>query len=129
MYTYKIDATDSFGHVATQAIKSITIDTTPPSVNTMEFNLAPFKPTGLNTTILSYSLSEKSVITASIYNSSNGLIKVLAKLTQNAGANTVSWNGKDGRGYLVPAGTYTVKITAVDAVGNLNSSFKTLLVQ
>lgn len=117
VYTYKIDAVDLAGNAASQASGTITTDKTPTSItapSSLTFNwTTPGDKLDIN-----YTLAEASKVTVTIHNSAGTLVRTLSNsAAQNAGANYVSWYGTNSSNYILPAGTYTFKIKAVDKVG------------
>ncbi|PWK13446.1 FlgD immunoglobulin-like domain containing protein [Tumebacillus permanentifrigoris] len=116
VYTYKLNATDSAGNVSSEATGTITTDKTAPTV-TPSGTPVTFKP-GTSTASIAYTLSESAKVTIAVYNSAGALVKTLATNIANlAGSNSVVWDGKNASNLFVAAGTYTVKITATDALG------------
>lgn len=123
-YTYTVDATDSFNKQALQVSGTIAVDITAPTISSITATPNPFTANGTNLLSTGYTLSESAKVTVSIYNSSNALVKtVITNALQAAGANTVTWNGKNSSSVLVSAGTYTYKITATDPVGNISTVY------
>jgi len=96
----------------------VTVDDTPPKV-TCFWTPNPFNPHTGQTSTLNYTLSEKCSININIYYSNGTLAKTLqTSTTKNAGTYTITWNGKNNSGSIVPAGTYTCRIYATDMAGN-----------
>lgn len=59
----------------------------------------------------SYTLSQNSVTSAGVYNSSGVLIRTLwSNLSENSGSYTKTWDGKNNEGASQSAGTYSVKV-------------------
>jgi flagellar basal-body rod modification protein FlgD len=56
-------------------------------------------------------------VTATITNSSGSVVQTLNLGGHAAGAMPIPWNGQDSAGGQVPAGTYTVNVTATDSSG------------
>ncbi len=56
-------------------------------------------------------------VQVNILNSSNQVIKTIAESNQNAGNQTVSWDGTDQNGVQVPSGTYGFSVSAKDGAG------------
>lgn len=128
-YTYIIKATDAFGKT-TETSGTILVDVTPPAVTDLAISENPFAPLGTNTTEIRYTLGENAKVTVAVLNSSNTIIRTISSsIAQTAGNNAVLWNGKNNSNVLVTAGTYTVKVTAVDSVGNTTIQTTTLTVQ
>lgn len=128
-YTYRIAATDAFGKTA-EASGTIFVDVTPPAVTDLMISENPFTPLGTNTTEIRYTLGESAKVTVAILNGSNTVIRTISSnLAQTAGSNAVLWNGKNSSNVLVTAGSYTVRVTAVDSVGNSTVQTEVVTVQ
>jgi len=102
--------------------KTITVDTTPPTITGVADSPDPFNPKAGQTTTISYTLSEKCIVFIDIYDSAGNLMRTLSK-TQLAGANSMIWDGKDRFGDIVPDGTYTYKIYVKDMAGNKATTY------
>lgn len=65
---------------------------------------------------LSYSLAgDAHSVTIEIYNQDGHVVRSLDRGPQNAGNQTVNWDGNDSNGNHAGAGVYTFKVTATDA--------------
>lgn len=118
IYTYKIDASNSFNKAAEQVSGNITVDLTPPTISAGAVYPSTFAPSGKNYAAIMYNLSESASVTIGIYDGSNNLVKTIEnKSLKNAGFNSVNWDGRNSSGAIVKDGMYTYKITAVDLVG------------
>lgn len=68
-----------------------------------------------DTPTLSYSLFDAATsIEVEVLDGDGKTVTTLTASNQDAGANSVVWNGRDGEGAVVPAGTYTFKVKATD---------------
>jgi flagellar hook assembly protein FlgD len=104
---------------------SVVLDTTRPTV-TCSWSRSTFNPRSGQTSKLTYTLSEKCSIYIQIYDSAGNLVRtLLAPTTKNKGTFSVTWNGKDDSGVIVPSGTYSCKIFAEDMAGNQVSPYPT----
>jgi flagellar hook assembly protein FlgD len=104
---------------------SVVLDTTRPTV-TCSWSRSTFNPRSGQTSKLAYTLSEKCSIYIQIYDSAGNLVRtLLAPTTKNKGTFSVTWNGKDDSGVIVPSGTYSCKIFAEDMAGNQVSPYPT----
>ncbi|MBL0385939.1 S8 family serine peptidase [Tumebacillus sp. ITR2] len=129
VYTYKIDAVDLKGNVAATVTSNVSVDVTAPTFTTPTFSVNPFHPTTGATTALSYNLSEDATVTVTVVNASGAAVKTLLNgVKQSAGSNTVAWDGKNSSGVVLAAGTYTVKLRAVDAVGLIGETSFTIVI-
>jgi photosystem II stability/assembly factor-like uncharacterized protein len=70
----------------------------------------PFNP---NTTI-PYSLSKKSTVSLSIYNSLGQKVKTLVHSVQSAGEHKVVWDGTNTQGIRVSSGIYLYRLSVAD---------------
>lgn len=130
-YTYKITASNSFGHDIEQGTVTVDYgddpndpdpndpDPTPDASNTFALP-NPFDPND-EPTYIYFTLNTQSEVTIKILDSngadSNGvLIKTLVTdLLLSQGDHTKAWNGRDDDGNIVPEGTYTYEITLKDS--------------
>jgi flagellar basal-body rod modification protein FlgD len=62
-------------------------------------------------------LAAQANVTLVVKDANGSLVTVLPQGVMNRGANTVTWNGRDANGNLMPNGTYKVEVSAVDANG------------
>ena len=56
-------------------------------------------------------------VTLKVSNASGQVVATLPEGNLKAGANTLTWNGKDANGNQLPDGTYNVSVTATGANG------------
>jgi flagellar hook assembly protein FlgD len=120
-YTIKIYVSDKAGNKATPypIIKTVTVDTEPPTVTGVSVFPASFNPSIGQTTRINYTLSESCYVTIKIYNSTGSLkMTPVNYVLQASGIHSIVWNGKDSSSNIVPSGTYTIKIYVVDKAGN-----------
>lgn len=117
-YTYVITAINTQESLAQQVTGTITVDSTAPVISNDTVNPNPFIPTGANNTTITYTLSEAAKTTITIYDSMANKVTVLENSTdKKAGVNSTLWNGKNASDILVPKGTYSYKIEAVNDAG------------
>jgi len=116
-YNLRLNGSDLYGTPFRTKWKTVTIDTTPPTITGVTDSPDPFNPKIGQTTTISYTLSEKCTVTIKIVNPSGKIVRTLKK-TQLAGANSMIWDGKTGGGVIVSDGTYTYRIYVVDMAGN-----------
>ncbi len=118
IYTYVISAVSSIDGKSQSTSGTIRTDSGRPVISEDNANPNPFAPSGINNTIISYRLSENSLVSLSIYDSKGKLVKTLQnKIRKMSGVNSCSWDGKDSSGRIVEAGSYSYKIDAVDDSG------------
>jgi flagellar hook assembly protein FlgD len=117
-YQYAINAVDDAGISADQVLGTIEVDVTPPQITQVTASPDVFAPTGSNVAMISYYLSESAAVTIKIVDSNNSLVStILNNVSKGSGSNSAAWDGKGLDDELVPDGTYSYKITAVDRVG------------
>jgi len=104
---------------------SVVVDTNLPAV-TCSWSRSPFNPRSGQTSKLKCTLSEKCSIYIQIYDDAGNLVRtLLAPTTKAKGIFSVTWDGKDDSGVIVPSGTYSCKIFAEDMAGNQVSPYPT----
>ena len=70
--------------------------------------------------VLAYSLSsDVESVSIEIYDSENNRVDRVQLQDQNKGKNTASWDGFDFMGNSLPAGSYSFRVTAEDAAGQI----------
>ena len=70
----------------------------------------PFNPS----TLISYALPKASLVTVKIYDMLGREIRTLINGQQNAGVNSIQWNGENNYGSKVSSGTYIYMLKAGD---------------
>jgi len=89
---------------------------------------APVRPTvfglGLNYpnpfnpgTTLSYQLPEASLVRMSVWNVTGQRVRQLVRAQQPAGTYSVTWDGRDDAGRLLPNGSYRLDLVGVTELG------------
>jgi len=69
--------------------------------------------------VLAYDLSANAAdVTVSISDSSGTVVRVLHTGPQSAGTQDITWDGRDGNGGALPAGTYGFSVSAVGNNGS-----------
>jgi len=102
---YTVPSTRKSGSVVDQAT---------PTAFELEQNYPnPFNPS----TVISYTLSETSVVTLRVMDVLGREVATLVNTTQDAGKFAVSWKGLDNSGAAVASGNYFYRIDAVPASG------------
>jgi len=66
---------------------------------------------------LNLNLGSSANVTLAVKNASGQTVAMLPQGNLSAGANTLTWNGKDANGNQLPDGTYKVVVSAADANG------------
>jgi flagellar hook assembly protein FlgD len=117
-YTVLIEATNGVKLKTTNTTLKINVETKRPTFSKAKVSPTPLKlTTATATTTISYTISEKSKVTIKIYDKTETEVRTLLnEVTQEAGARTVTWNGKNGAvpSAFVADGTYQIRIDATD---------------
>lgn len=113
-YIIKVTASDESKASAAQTV----VNVKNPSVEITNLTASPnpFSPNndGANDVAhISYKLSANAAVTVQISNY-KGVVRTLINAVRQSGQNTVSWNGKNGVGVLMPNGVYLCTVTAKD---------------
>jgi flagellar hook assembly protein FlgD len=122
-YKYEIRAEDAWGNTPATFGGSFVADLTPPTLASVVPGSDPvewFSPNGdtvKDTFTLSGAMSEAGSIAVRIRDASDTTVRTFT-VNAASGGGTVTWNGKDGAGAVVPDGTYIVRLTPKDTVGN-----------
>ncbi|HEX7259556.1 MAG TPA: FlgD immunoglobulin-like domain containing protein, partial [Candidatus Saccharimonadia bacterium] len=126
-YSYVAIAYDAAGNHSAPSAALVTSTASnatppPPTSNVVISNLLispnPVVLSGKTNPIIKYSLSQSSIASVSITNSSDGLVRKLTTNLQQSGNLQLSWDRKDANGRKVRAGTYVVKVEATGSSGN-----------
>jgi len=80
-------------------------------VSGSQFNLSS------GTASMNVNLNAAANVTLKVSNASGQVVATLPEGNLKAGANTLTWNGKDANGHQLPDGTYNVSVTATGANG------------
>ncbi|HQK95216.1 MAG TPA: M6 family metalloprotease domain-containing protein [Armatimonadota bacterium] len=81
------------------------------------------------TAAIAYTLSAPARVTARVLNAAGRQVAVVAASeAQDAGAQTLSWNGRSSAGALLPPGTYTVELDLTGLSGERTRSTTPLVV-
>ena len=120
-YYWRVGSGDGFSNTQWSLLRSFTIDTVAPAITGSNALPNPFSPNdngNMDTTIVSYNLSENTDVDVKIYDATDTLFRTLISSSpRNEGLNQEIWNGKDDLSNVVE-GTYKAKITATDLAGN-----------
>ena len=121
-YSYRIDATDAWGNAGYKT-GTITIDLSGPSLTSVspaEDAATWFSPNGdgvRDTVALGGTVSERGSVAVHVRDRDGALIRSYSVPTATSIA-ALTWDGKKSDGTVVPDGTYEVRLTPRDAVGN-----------
>jgi len=117
-YNYRITATNTWGTTIAQGAVLVDLAVNPGTAPVITNDYAspnPFDPTTQSTTI-NYSLNTAASVTVSIMDGAT-VVRTLNTLSQGAGANSMSWDGKIN-GVNATEKTYTYSIYASNSYGN-----------
>lgn len=104
-YHWNVTATDDAGQVSTDD-HTFTLDDT-----------LGFLHVGANARTIGFRLTRDANIRVTVETRSGEILRTVARGRRAAGAVTVRWNGRDGRGKTVRRGTYVVKVSATSTLG------------
>ena len=124
-YSWTVTGTDAWLNAATTVGGSLVVDTTAPNLTSSASKVGMFSPDGdgvadtIGTTISS---PEAGTLVAWVTDREGATVKSWTT-SLKAGATTVSWDGRNAAGTIVPHGSYTLRLAARDAVGNQGATF------
>lgn len=117
-YFIRAVAIDEAGNVSKEQATMMRIERAAPVIGNISDSPNSFRATGRSLSTIRFSLSEAANVTVAIVDSGGQEVRVLAaNVARNAGANIITWNGRNTAGSLVAAGEYTFKINATDGSG------------
>ena len=94
-----------------------------PSVAQPVFSIQPNYPNPFaGSTMLNFSVAERSNVTISIYDVKGTLVRTLVNETDDAGTYPVTWDGTDASGANVADGNYIATMTAGSFTGSVKMS-------
>ena len=102
------------------AAASVRVDMAAPTMSTVTGGGAwfyPYPDSYRDTFAPAFTLSEAATVTMTVRNSSGVAVRSFS-LSRPAGRTSITWNGRNNAGALVPAGTYYWTLTAQDPAGN-----------
>ncbi len=88
------------------------------AANTISPGVNPYAASGSQQAQVSYTVSKRSRVDATVLNESNTVIKTFRFDNAAAGRNSFSWDCRNLDGSLVDEGSYRVRLVATDARGN-----------
>ncbi|MBI1924035.1 Ig-like domain repeat protein [Candidatus Poribacteria bacterium] len=123
VYIYRIIATDGTGNVS-QRSGEIIISNSTLDISNVQTSFGRISPANADlqrdSTVISYELSQASLVTFKIFDDLGQLVRTLANgIPKAKGPQSETWDGKDNGGAFVSVGSeasYTYLITAVDSV-------------
>ena len=66
---------------------------------------------------MTYRINQRARANLTVTNSDGNVVRQVAVGRQSAGRHSMSWNGRDNAGNLVPVGSYRMKVSATSAFG------------
>jgi flagellar hook assembly protein FlgD len=131
-YYYRVKAKDGLGNESKYSLP-VWSRQDKPLITDCYASPDPFSPNADGTedeTKIYYTLSRECTVTISIYDSKGNLKKTLVNAeSRSEGKKSEIWDGRDEDENIVPNGTYTYKITAVDGMGNRGERQGTVTVE
>ncbi|MBT2756687.1 S8 family serine peptidase [Mesobacillus foraminis] len=79
---------------------------------------ALYSPTAQGKLTISYELSEKAAVTATVYDKNNKAVQRLLKKTESKGKKSFTWDGRNSKNQRVSDGTYKLVMTSKDSYKN-----------
>ncbi len=79
--------------------------------------------------MLRYALPEARQVILTIYNLHGAAIKTIIQTPQPAGVHSVSWDGIDYQGKIVPAGIYLCQLQAIGTTQKFSQTQKLSLIK
>ncbi len=119
VYIYRIIATDGTGNVSQRSGEIIIANSTL-EISNVQTSFARISPEkgDKKQTVISYELSQPSLVTFKIFDGSGQLVRTLANgIPKAKGPQSETWDGKDNSDFVSPGSetSYTYLITAVDS--------------
>jgi hypothetical protein len=106
-YEYRLGDIDYNGVVTYHATEMITINLSDKIGTPEAFSVKPAYPNPFNpSTVIEYGLPEIGQVNVTIYDILGHSIKTLVNQNQTAGWHSITWNGYNDNGSIVPAGLY-----------------------
>ena len=122
-YSWTVTELDQAGNTATSAAGSVQVDSAASTPTALAATPFSFDPASAATTSIGYTLPEASTVTIQVKNSSGAVVRtVVSGVSQSAGAQAVTWDGRDDAAKLLPIARYQIVVTATDLAGNVGSA-------
>jgi len=112
---WNVQATDDLGRVST-ADRSFSYDLT---LSSVKVSAAVTASAGLKAGV---TLARPASVSVQIVTAGGVLVATVPAVQLQAGAQSVTWNGKTTSGGSAPAGSYLARISAVSAIGTVTTS-------
>ena len=123
-YYFHLRAVNGVGNWGPSSTYAVHVDVTPPQILHTHASGYYVNP-AVESLSLSYTLSKVSRVTVGIYKSpymlSDRIRHLVPKQLMPAGTSlTLTWDGRDDKGNIVPPGVYNIYLRATDRLGNSN---------
>lgn len=118
-YTIRISTRDGSARTAL-VTAGVRVDTSSPVVGRPAGTATSFYPVvdGFRDTFRpKVTVNETSTVSLVLRNSAGSTVRTLTQTVQAGGSSTLTWNGRNTAGSLVPKGTYTWRVVATDVAG------------
>ena len=121
-YSFTVRAIDAWGNGPTTKSGKLTIDTVPAELAAVAPDADAarwFSPNGdasLDAVAWTATTTEPGTIVVRVYDADGTRVAINTQVN-GTGGNTVSWDGRDDGGHVVPDGSYVVKVTPRDMAG------------
>ncbi len=122
-YTWTLHGTDAWQNGVATGTGTLVVDTTPPSISSISPDAATvntFSPNGdgvVDTISTVATPTEAGSIAVRVADGSNVTVRTFS-VPSSGGATTLTWDGRDNGGAVVPDGEYVITMAARDTVGN-----------
>ena len=128
-YTYTFRGQDAWQNAPEPVAKSgkVKVDTTPPTLSEVpeaSDQLPWFSPNGdgsRDTFALTGATSESGRINVRVRDATDTTVRSYS-VAVSAGGFSIPWDGRNNNGAILPDGTYTVRLTPADNLGNVGAS-------
>ena len=126
-YTVSLTGVDAWGNTLARTTRSVSVDTQAPvltaltpSPDTAQW----FAPNGdgyRDTVALAATSSETGGVVTQVLDSAGGLVKTWSVASSTV-VSAVTWDGRTTAGAFAPDGIYTLRVSPLDAAGNIGAS-------
>ena len=120
-YTVRIRTRDALSRVTTATVP-VTVDRVLDFTLRTPATISPNGDTFFDTTAISYHLNGSATVTVAVEDLAGAVVRTVQAATpQSAGDYSgIVWDGKNDSSVVVPDGQYTIRITAVSALGSID---------
>jgi flagellar hook assembly protein FlgD len=127
-YAWTLTGTDGWGNPPVTRTGNVVVDTVAPALGPTAAGATASVPTltpnadgNADTLALGYSTNEAGAIDLTITSATAAVVRT-ASAAAKVGAGTVSWDGRNGSGAVVPDGKYTARLAPRDVAGNVGAA-------